>query len=147
MTTFTKEELHQIFKMAPEPAFVFLNCILTDGGKIEPDPLKGKITIMSITHFIAGCAVRVEHRLLEETDLSLDAITAKLGDMEFIKPTMKEMEVLTPLLQLIELLGGEPSVIEQALDLAVATYLTAKDFWVDEIVKLAATVAARVEDV
>lgn len=147
MTTFTKEELHQIFEMAPEPAFIFLNKILTDGGKIEPDPIKGHITTTSITHFIAICAFRVERRLLEETDLSLDALTAKLNDMDFIKPTIKEIETLMPLLQLVNLLGGDPKVIEQALDLAIASYLTAKDFWVNEIVKLAATVAVRVEDV
>jgi len=141
MTPLTKEELHRVLNTVPEPALGFLRKVLTKEGTCQPDPMKEIMVIMSLSDLLVTCAGRLEQRLLKETDLSLEAVTAKLKDRNFTVPTKEEMELITPMLELVccsvETEAEVNEVIDQCAHLAFDVYLTALDVWVNELLKLA----------
>jgi len=141
MTPLTKEELHRVLNTVPEPALGFLRRVLTKEGTCQPDLMKEVTIVISIADLLIACAERLEQRLLKETDLSLEAVTAKLKDRNFTVPTREEMELITPMLELVccsvETEAEVNEVIDQCVKLTFDVYLTALDVWVNELLKLA----------
>lgn len=136
MTNLTEEQIIMVFKTCPEPSFIFLRDVLTNGGEETKANFKSVVVVMTITTFLAASAQRITKRVLSHTDHTCEGIVSLLSDNEMLIPTETEAERLVPLYRMIKRENNE-ELEESVTSLTVTVLRIALDFWRDEFLKLA----------